>query len=441
MPSKTLSLGFAVLLAVFAVTMLMTTTHAAAQTVHVLYSFDPNDMGAYYPAAGLIFDAAGNLYGTTAYGNCNGAKGGTVFELMRKTDGTWTKKTLHNFGNGEDGYNPVASLTFDAAGNLYGTTNLGGAYDYGTVFELSPTADGDWTEKVLHSFNNNNGEDGYYPLANVIFDSAGNLYGTTQMGGAAGGQAGTVFELSPTGSGDWTEKILHSFGFHYVGEFPPDGHQPVAGLIFDASGNLYGTTLYGGLASGTVFELSPATDGSWKEELLRVFRGDENGGNPAGGLIFDAAGNLYGTTAFYGACYSCLGTVFELTRPSISSNPWIETVLHSFGNYINVTDGAKPVSSLIFDAEGNLYGATEIGGNGLDCGNNQGCGTVFKLTPVGGGVWHRTWLHSFGTSGDDGWTPLAGLISDAVGNLYGTTSGGGLYQFDGNGGTVFEITP
>jgi uncharacterized repeat protein (TIGR03803 family) len=440
MPGKQLSIGFAVLLAIFAVTILTTAKPAAAQTEKVLYSFGPNNMGAFSPAAGLIFDAAGNLYGTTAYGDCSGTKGGTVFELMRMADGSWTKKTLHDFGKGEDGYNPVASLIFDGSGNLYGTTNFGGAYDYGTVFELSPTVEGEWTEKVLHSFNNN-GEDGYYPLANVIFDAAGNLYGTTEAGGAAISNNGTVYELLPTGSGDWTEKILHSFGFHYSGEFPPDGGQPVAGLIFDASGNLYGTTRYGGLAFGTVFELSPTTDGSWKENLLRVFRADQNGGNPGGSLIFDAAGNLYGTTALWGNCKTCaggtaLGIAFELTRPSVLNNPWVETVLHSFGN-TTATDGAKPVSNLIFDAAGNLYGTTEFGGDGADCSTNEGCGAVFRLTPIGGGVWHRTWLYSFGMSTDDGAFPLAGLILDADGNLYGTTEEGGVF----NGGTVFEITP
>src|ERR1019366_934096 len=208
----------------------------------VLYSFIHNGTDGGFPQAGLIFDAAGNLYGTTSEGgtssSCSGGCG-TVFELTPTAGGGWTEKVLHNFNsNGTDGANPYAGLIFDAAGNLYGTTTVGGTYYYGTVFELTPTAGGGWTEKVLHSFNYN-GTDGNNPQASLTIDAAGNLYGTTSGGGTYGNYKGTVFELTPAAGGDWTETVLHNF----VG---PDGAAPLAGLIFDAAGNLYGTTSGGG---------------------------------------------------------------------------------------------------------------------------------------------------------------------------------------------------
>ncbi len=258
----------------------------------------------------MIIDAAGNLYGTTEYGgdySCGGPGCGTVFELMPTEGGGWTEKKLHNFGNGTDGVFPLADLNLDVAGNLYGTTYGGGglcSYGCGTVFELTPNGNGNWTEKVLHSFNDN-GTDGDLPYAGLIFDAAGNLYGTTVAGGSS--YAGTVFELTPHGNGNWTEKVLHSFS--NVGT---DGASPFAGLIFDAAGNLYGTTTYGGNHPGTVFELTPTGGGDWTEKVLHSFSNvGTDGAYPYGGLIFDAAGNLYGTT-YLGGTYN-YGTVFEVT--------------------------------------------------------------------------------------------------------------------------------
>ncbi len=218
-----------------------------------MYNFcaQTNCADGWIPSAGLIFDAAGNLYGTTGLGGTDGV--GTVFELTR-AGGGWTEQVLYNFGT--DGAYPGGGLTFDSAGNLYGTTGEGGIHILGTVFELTPTVGGGWTETVLHNFGS--GTDGAYPGAGVTFDAAGNLYGTTQYGGtynSCSGGCGTVFELTPTAGGGWTEQVLLNFN-------GTGGANPYAGLIFDGAGNLYGTTQFtydncSGFYCGTVFELMP----------------------------------------------------------------------------------------------------------------------------------------------------------------------------------------
>jgi uncharacterized repeat protein (TIGR03803 family) len=233
----------------------------------------------------------------------------TVFELTPTAGGGWTEKVLHSFTlNTGDGVGPQAGLVIDAAGNLYGTTVGGGAFDRGSVFELTPGAGGTWTETVLYSFG------GGVPQGSLILDAAGNLYGTTYVGGVYG-NGGTVFELRPKAGGGWTKKVLHSFNPNNG----KDGHNPVAGLIFDTAGNLYGTTYGGGAhctGCGTVFELTRTAGGGWKEKILHSFSHNSNDGfDPVAGLILDAAGNLYGTTAYGGAnsytCdYSSCGTVF-----------------------------------------------------------------------------------------------------------------------------------
>jgi uncharacterized repeat protein (TIGR03803 family) len=275
------------------------------------------------------------------------------------------------------------------------------------VFELTPAGGGTWTEKVLHSFIND-GTDGNEPYAGLIFDAAGNLYGTTLGGGTA--FIGTVFELTPAGGGTWTEKVLHSF----VGG--TDGTAPFGSLIFDAAGNLYGTTSEGGPSNaGTVFELTPAGGGTWTEQVLHTFGSSTDGIDPVAGLIFDGTGNLYGTTS-RGGTYN-LGTAFELTPAG--GGTWTERVTHSFGNG---TDGANPQAGLIFDGVGNLYGTTFAGGS-------FGGGTVFRLNAQG-----EVLLQNF--SGADGVSPQGGMLLDTSGNLYGTTLNGG----SSNVGTVFEIT-
>jgi uncharacterized repeat protein (TIGR03803 family) len=414
MRGKRLSIRLIATLAIFTAILFVTGTWAAAQVQEeVLHNFNNDGTDGVSPWAGLIFDAAGNLYGTARIGGAYTQ--GMVFELIPAAGGTWTEKVLHNF-DGTDGGNPTAGLILDTAGNLYGTTVVGGTYGHGTVFELSPAAGGTWTEQVLYSFNSN-GTDGVLPAAGLIFDAAGNLYGTTSAGGSYSG--GTVFELTPAAGGTWTEKVLYSFGND------ADGATPYAGLIFDAAGNLYGTTFYGGgtYALGTVFELTPAAGGTWTEKVLHSFTGNgTDGANLSAGLIFDAAGNLYGTTTDGGTIGG--GTAFELTPAA--GGTWTESMLHNFGNG---TDASMPRGALIFDAAGNLYGASSGGGA-------QNAGTVFELTPAGGGTWTEQVLHNFG-SGTDGANPYAGMIFDAAGNLFGTTKQGGT----SNDGTVFEVTP
>jgi uncharacterized repeat protein (TIGR03803 family) len=332
--------------------------------------------------------------------------------------GGWTEKILHSFiNNGRDGRQPYAGVVQDASGNLYGTTLLGGPYNDGTVFEMSPKAGGGWTERILHSFNRK-GADGSMPNGSLILDGAGNLYGTT-----AGGSdfAGMVFEMLPKEGGGWTEKILCSF---------TEGSNlatPNAGVILDGAGNLYGTTQFGGMSGlGAVFECSPAEGGGWTATVLHSFNDiPTDGTEPYASLILDGSGNLYGTTLFGGAYGR--GVVFELVRAG--DGTWTETVLHSFNK--NGGDGHDPSAGLIFDAAGNLYGTTISGGSWDE-------GTVFDLTPAGGGVWTETTLYAFQhRGGKDGHLPQGGLVFDTAGNLYGTTSEGG----DDDLGTVFEITP
>ncbi|MGB8890139.1 MAG: choice-of-anchor tandem repeat GloVer-containing protein [Candidatus Korobacteraceae bacterium] len=443
-------------------------------TETVLHNFG-NGTDAAGPYAGMIFDAAGNLYGTSPIGGihpCDGNGCGTVFELSPKQGGGWTETVLHNFGNGTDGVSPFSRLVLDAAGNLYGTTQTGGIHNFGTAFELAPKQGGGWTETVLHSFNLN-GSDGTYPSAELLLDSAGNLYSTTITGGpfsvgtvfelaprqgggftesivhsfnfngtdganplfaglvrdtagnyygttSAGGayDLGTLFELTPDGGGGWSEKVLYSFG-HYT-----DAAAPLASLIFDGAGNLYGTASQGGIhLLGAVFELSPSGDG-WSERVLHSFGNGTDGYYPQAGLIFDSAGNLYGTTYFGGIHES--GTAFQLAPNG--SGGWTERVLHSFD--LGNGDGALPLSALIFDSAGNLYGTTDLGGLHF-------YGTVIELSPNGTGGWNETVLHSFNFNGSDGAFPQGSLIFDAANNLYGTTEGGGIHS----AGTAFQLTP
>jgi uncharacterized repeat protein (TIGR03803 family) len=326
------------------------------RTETVLHSFTGGADGI-EPKAGLVQDAAGNLYGTTFNGGAHGY--GTVFKL----DPTGTETVLYSFTGGVDGASPLAGLVMDAAGDLYGTTQLGGDLTCprlggpgcGTLFKVDTTG----AETVLHSFTG--GADGLEPTAELVQDAAGNLYGTTSNGGAH--SYGTVFKLNPTG----TETVLYSF------TGGADGASPLAGLVMDAAGNLYGTTQLGGaFSAGTVFEVSA----SGAEIVLYSFTGGSDGSLPEGGLLIDAANNLYGTTD-HGGDLTCgqglgCGTVFKLDKTGK------QTVLYTFSGG---TDGAYPQAGLVMDAAGNLYG-TASGGGDLTCNQGLGCGTVFKLTPL-----------------------------------------------------------
>ena len=382
---------------------------------------------------GVIFGEDGNLYGTASYGGNFGLPAGVAFELKRGAHSTWTETVLYDFCSAQnctDGSQPEAGLIFDAAGNLYGTTYEGGDVGYGTVFELSPGTNGSWTETVLHSFGA--GNDGILPTAGVIFDSSGNLYGTTSSGGIH--ERGTVFELTPGANGKWTEKVLHSF------ESPGDIQDgPAGGVVFDAAGNLYGTTYGGGIVSnncasnytfgcGRVFELTPEADGKWKEITLHRFN-SKDGANPLAGVIVDAAGNLYGTTFYGGAghCQDGCGVVFRLSPDK--NGKWTEKVIHDFG--VRNGDGYEPEASLTFDSDGNLYGTASD--------EFFGRGTVFELMPNANGTWTEKTVHKWGTC-EYGCDPNSPVIFDASGNLYGTTPIGGCLGSGQCLGTVFEVT-
>ena len=323
----------------------------------VLYNFDPRGEDGYSPFGSLIFDARGNLYGAACCGSIGG--GGTVFELMPKTAGRWTEKVLHSFNTGPDsGYDLYSGVISDSSGNLYGAASRGGTLGYGAIYELTRTDAGTWPAKALHSFGG--GTDGRYPFSAMIFDAAGNLYGTTYQGGTGACLdnsgilvgCGAVFELTPEAGGGWSGKLLHSFNNDGT-----EGINPYGGLTFDARGNLYGTTYFGGPDNlGTVFELMPQPSGLWTGKTLYSFNDNGmDGANPTANLIFDGIGNLYGTTDL-GGPYG-YGTVFELSP--LAGGGWTELQLHSFGNG---TDGSQPLGGMVFDAAGNLYGATDTGG-------------------------------------------------------------------------------
>jgi uncharacterized repeat protein (TIGR03803 family) len=321
---------------------------------NILYSFGSlsnlND-GA-NPNGPLTFDSKGNLYGTTISGGSSFQ--GTVFELVAGSNGIWTEKVLYNFTGGIDGGFPYGSgVTFDAAGNLYGMTESGGAYGFGTVFELVAGANGTWTEKVLHSFTSTN--DGSLPFGSTLsIDAAGSLYGVTTGGGSH--DYGVVFKLVPGSNGTWTEKVLYSFPGGTGGSFP------AGNLVFDASGNLYGE------AGFVVYKLTPSSSGAWTETTLHTFGGGSDGANLYAGLAFDKAGNLYGTTNAGG---THRGTVFELTPES--NGTWSEKVLHRFSP--NGGDGVFPnFGNLTIDASGAVYGVTPQGGQSKS-------GVVFKIVP------------------------------------------------------------
>ena len=368
---------------VAAITWFVLTALAQGQSYRevLLHSFNSGTDGS-NPMAPLILDAAGNLYGTTYGGGANGK--GTIFRI----DTSGNESVLYSFAFGVDGQNPSAGLIL-VGSELYGTTEAGGTSGYGTAFEVSTTGQ----ETILYSFHG--GTDGAYPSGGLIRDSAGNLYGATTSGGASG--FGTVFKIAAGSS----ETLLHSFGGGVDGEFPQGG------LTRDASFNLYGTTQAGGASGwGTVFRV--ATAGS--EAVLYSFPDEES----PNGVIRDSVGNSYGTTALGGA--SGAGTVFKIDTTGK------KTVLHSFrgGN-----DGEYPSAGLIRDTAGNLYGTTYSGGS-------SNWGTVFRVDAKG----HETVLYSF-TGGSDGASPVAGLVRDGSGNLYGTTKYGGTY----GAGVVFKLEP
>jgi uncharacterized repeat protein (TIGR03803 family) len=425
MQPKQMSATLIRVLAALVITLTLAHGVSAAGTFKVLHSFKcgADGCGSY---AGVTLDAAGNVY-SAPLGGANNA--GIIVKLTQLAGGRWNYQVLHTLTYSE-GDVPFAGVTLDPSGNIYGTAR-GGGHDSGTVFELIPGGPTSWSASVLYNFCSEGGgycTDGADPFDGPILDKAGSLYGTTRDGGANGG--GVAFELAP-GAAGWTETVLYSF-------CPQNdcsgGAAPYAGLIFDAAGNLYGANEGGGAPTcpggcGTIFELSPGSGGKWNETLLHSFNGTDGAG-PYAGVVFDASGNLYGA-AFHGAGYcnslGC-GTLFKLTHGA--DGKWKYRVLHRFPNG---NDGANPNGPLVLDKAGNLYGTTQYGGGSGKC--PAGCGVVFKLSPGKKGSWTYSVLHRF-TGGADGGEPWIGPTIDSKGNLYGTTMFGGT-----GGGVVFELTP
>ena len=393
---------------------------AWAGTETVLYRFCslPYCADGTTPAAGLVMDGSGNLFGT-AEGGSSSFYGGVIFQVSSQG----AESLVYNFAAINEGLAPNGWLARDSSGNFYGTT-AGGGYTAGQckrfagcglVYKLSGG-----TEQVLYDFVGLS--DGQEPNGGLILDKNGNLYGTTYKGGqGGGGKPGTVFEVSPTGS----ETVLHRFG-----AYKDDGELPTSGLVMDKKGNLYGTTSAGGgdgfygpglschERCGTVYEVTAAG----VEKTLYVFKGWKNGDGaaPFASLILDSSGNLYGTT-YAGGAYG-FGTIFKLSPSGV------ETVLYSF---IGLPDAGNPVGRLLMDKQGNLYGTTSFGGT-------LGFGAVYQLSASGAeGV-----LYSF-TGGVDGASPFDGLVIDGAGNLYGTTEIGGNFNNScpEGCGVVFKVAP
>jgi uncharacterized repeat protein (TIGR03803 family) len=417
-PSLQISLQWmASSLLVVGVLAVITTSAAQAQTLTTLHSFSAN--GGSNPWTGVTPDAAGNFYGTTAYGgspNC-GSGCGTVFKLTHRSGG-WVLTTIYEFQGGSDGGQPRAGLTIGPDGTLYGTTD----WTYGTVFNLRPpdhvcgSVSCPWTKTVLYSFTggNDGGPPGY---GNLIFDQQGNLYGTTGNGGARA--AGTVFELTRSGGG-WTKSVLYSF--------PDDQYlqcNPRGGVVFDRSGNLWGTAMGCSNSYGAVFKLSLSGSG-WTASVIHVFQDTLYGSTPDGAfpsapLAQDSAGNFYGTTMEGPPNPVCpdLGTVFKVNAAGEFST------LHFFpsGSGPECAEETGLMGPVSLDAQGNLYGTQYANGYG-------GYGGVFKGGPLG-------WSQLANFPVDSGGLPIGSVVLDANGNVYGTASENG----PGGGGTVWEITP
>lgn len=420
----------------------------------VLHSFDSNTGSV--PFTGVTLDKKGNVYGTTASGgnltgNCGTNGCGVVYEIVHNSDGSWSDRTIYEFAGGSaDGAFPDGLLTVDSRGHIFGTTIYGGngscdQGEYpgcGTVFELVHNSTGGWTESVLYHFQG--GNDAAWPASRLTFDAQGNLYGTTQWGGSTNAcvpyeaptGCGTVYELSPNGSGGWTESVIYSF------KGGMDGLNPSSGVTFNTAKNiLYGVTGGGlpcsqylkGTDCGTVFKLRRTPTG-WLKSTPYLFKGGTDGFEPLGDLVADEFGNLYGGTYFGGITTVKFGngTVFELT-PS-GTVGWSESVLYRF---TGLEDGGYVIGGVVFDTAGNLYGLAFGGGTSSQ---DNGGGTAFKLSPGSSG-WSETTLFAF-PGGDGGELPYGGATLDSAGNLYGTLAFGGASSTlcPSGCGVVFQVT-
>jgi len=382
------------------------------QGVNVIYSFGGDEDGE-YADTDLETDRAGNIYGTTVLGGDFG--GGTVFQLSHGPNG-WVHTVLYSFTGGVDGGEPYKGVTLDREGNLYGTAVTGGSGSCeggcGVVYKLTNSG-GTWTQTVIHAFTG--GDDGSGPGARVTLDKRGNIYGMTPTGGANG--LGTIYKISKEHRGTWTFRVIHTF------TGGADGGSGSAGRMILYHGHLYGAATTGGIyGSGVVFELMPRGIGEWHFRTIYSFRGQPDGNFPYGALLFDHLGNIYGTTYYGGA--NGIGAVYELSPRPLGE--WDETVLYSFQSG---TDGNSPISNLVFDNAGNLYGTTSEGG--------LGSGTIFKLSPTGGGSqWIETVVHPF-QGPPDGAFPYNGMVVDRLGNFYGATVHGG----ENDDGSIYNFMP
>ncbi len=416
MPLNRWPRNFSLVANVFVSAFLLTIQAGASETV--IYRFTGNGDGG-RPYGGLVLDRFGNLYGTTQVGGDPVCSCGTVFRLSPSRDG-WVETVLYQF-KGEaanDGRWPMGTLAFDKAGSLVGTTQFGGAYASGTVFQLKPTSNGTWEETILYAFSGN--PDGLFPEAGVIIDTLGNLYGTTAGGGSQ--NFGIVFEISPTLSG-WEETILHDFSI-------ADGAGPQAGLAEDNSGNLWGVAQAGGTNyAGSVFELS-TSGGLWTFQVIHSFN-MLDGDQPESNVVISTDGTVYGTTV-YGGVYDG-GTLWRLKQVD---GAWQESVIHSF---TGTRDGGQPMGLTI--AKGMLIGTTIVGG-GQGC-SGIGCGMVYTVKPRPGGGEIGNLLYGFTDLNGDGANPYDAVTVDQYGHIFGVTEyGGDPGGCDGfTCGTVFEIVP
>ena len=385
-------------------------TTATATSTDVIFSLEEDE--GEYADTDLETDSAGNIYGTTVLGGDFG--GGTVFQLSPSPNG-WVHTVLYSFTGGADGGEPYKGVTIDRQGNLYGTAVTGGSGNCeggcGVVYKLTNNG-GTWTQTIVHAFTG--GNDGSGPGARVTVDPNGNIYGMAPTGGEFG--LGTIYKIRPTSHGGWIFNVIHTFSGG------PDGATGSAGRMILRYGHLYGAVTAGGnYGSGIVFRLNPGGVGERDLKVLYSFRGQPDGSFPYGALLFDGLGNIYGTTYYGGA--NGIGSVYKLSPQRIGE--WTEEVVYSFQEG---ADGNSPISNLVIDNAGNLFGTTSEGG--------LGSGTIFKLSPVGGGKWNETVVHAFEGPPDGGFA-YNGMVVDIFGNFYGATVHGG----DNNDGCVYQFTP
>jgi hypothetical protein len=432
-----------------------------AQTESPIISFN-GDLDGATPATTLIADSAGNYYGTTFSGGsysgqtCAFYGCGIVFELSPNTSGGWSEAVLYPFTGGADGANPAAGLVFDSEGNLYGTTSAGGLVTSGcnnsgcgTVFEISPSSSGFWTETTLYKFKG--GNDGWYSEAPVTFDAAGNLYGTTSTGGpgkdcTSGLGCGEVFKLTPNGAGGWNYSVVHFFSNG------KDGGRPYSGVVVDNAGNIFtsasqgGSTTNCGPGCGTVDEFSPSGTG-YTLRVLHAFTGIQDGWFPQGGLALDDSGKIYAPVQEgghkTGVCQSVGGCGVVLQLTPNGSGGYTPSIAHSF---TGAADGYGPTSDLTVTSSGVLYGAAYGAPSGAPLNCFGPCGFVYKLTPSGTGTWSESVVYAF-TGGTDGGGPawFNGVIVDSSGHIFGAVQefglAGGCSSFGNGCGVAYEITP